>query len=153
MAVSFTPLQQTLGIVHGDLRLVLTLHPEAVRNSAVSVANEDSRFLLDTRFSTQRSRSVSLCGLRLCGWAVVAFRGFHFPITAPTVDCGSSSREESWRTDLLERWHPVTVPRWKSLSSSVRPFYCQCLSIETAWLCAQFYTPVSNRCDWNSRIH
>ena len=57
MAVSFTPLQLTLGIVHGDLRLVcvrLLVHgnpfheapdeqllPEAVWNSVVSVATED----------------------------------------------------------------------------------------------------------------
>ena len=64
---------------------------------------------------------------------------FHFTITALPVYRGSSSRAEIWQTDLLERWHPMTVPHWKSLSSSVRPFYFQCLSMETAWLCAQFY--------------
>ena len=31
--------------------------------------------------------------------------------------------------------------------------YCECLSMEIAWLCAWFYTPVSNGCGWNSRIH
>ena len=45
------------------------------------------------------------------------------------------------------------VQRWKSLSCSVRPFYCQCLSMEIAWLWARFYTPVSKRCGWNNRIH
>jgi hypothetical protein len=30
----------------------------------------------------------------------------------------------------------MTVPHLKSLRSSVRPFYCQCLSVEIAWLCA-----------------
>ena len=105
------------------------------------------------RFSTWRSRSVSLCGLPLRGWAVVAPRHFHFTITALTVDRGSSSRAEIWQTDLLERWHPMTVPSWKSLSSSVRTFYCQCLSMEIELLCARFYTPVSNGCGWNSWIN
>ena len=60
MVASFTPLQPTLGIAHGDLRLVrllgrgnkfneysrqtfivLTLLPEEVWNSVVSVAAED----------------------------------------------------------------------------------------------------------------
>jgi hypothetical protein len=40
-----------------------------------------------------------------------------------------------------------------AFSSSVRPFYCHCLFMEIAWLCAQFYTPVRNRCGWNGRIH
>ena len=44
------------------------------------------------------------------GWAVVAPRRFHFIITALTVDRGSPSGAEIWRTDLLERWHPMTVP-------------------------------------------
>ena len=71
---------------------------------------------------TWRSRSVSLCGLPLHGWAAVAPRCFHFTITTLTVDRDSSSRVEIWRADLLERWHPMKVPHWKSLSSSVRPF-------------------------------
>ena len=69
------------------------------------------------------------------------------------VNRGSSSRAEMLWTDLFERWHPMTVPHWKSVSSSVRLFYWQCLSMEIAWLCAQLYIPVSNRCGWNSRIH
>ena len=140
-------------IAHGDLRLVcsywkpiswgsrgtvivLSLLPGAVWKSVVSVATEDRRFLSSTRFSTQLPRSVSLCGLRLRSWAAVAPRRFH--LTAVTVDRGSSSRADIWRTDLLVRCHPRTMPRWKSLSSSVRPFYCQCLAMEIAWLCAQF---------------
>ena len=65
MAASFTPLQPTLGIAHGDLRVVcccsamethfmnlptsvfvLTLLQEAVWNSVVSVATEDRLFFL-----------------------------------------------------------------------------------------------------------
>jgi hypothetical protein len=76
--------------------------------------------------------------------AMVAPRRVHF-----TVDRGSSSRAEIWQTDLLERWNPMTVPCKKTLTSSVRPFYCQCLSMEIASLCAWFYTPVSNSCGWN----
>jgi hypothetical protein len=93
-----------------------------------------------THLSTWRSRSLSLCGLPLRDWAVVKPRRFHFTITALTVDRSSSSRAEIWRTDLLERLHPMTVPRSKSLSSSLRPFYCQCLSMAITWLCARFYT-------------
>ena len=47
----------------------------------------------------------------------------------------------------------MKVPRWKSLSSTIKPFYGQCFSMEIAWLCAQFYTLVSNWCGWNSQIH
>ena len=62
-------------------------------------------------------------------------RHFHFTITALTVDQGSSSRAEIWWTDLLERWHAMTVPHWKSLISSVRPFllpmfvYGDCMAV------------------------
>ena len=129
--------------------IVLTLLPEAVWNSVVSVATEDRQFI----YELMRSRSVSLCGIPLCGWAVVAPRHFHFIITTLTVDWGSSNRAHILRTDLLERWYPMTVPHWKSLSSSVRPFCWQCVSLEIAWLCARFYTPVSNGCGWNSQIH
>ena len=92
--------------------LVLTLLSEAVWNSVVSVATEDRWFLHITRFSTQ----VLWACLPLCGWAIVAPRRFHFTITALTVDRSSSSRAEMWRIDMLERGHPMTVPRWKSLS-------------------------------------
>ena len=68
-----------------------------------------------------------------------------------------SSRAEIWRTDLLERCHRhMTMPLWKSLSSSVRPFYCQCLSMEIAQQCAwfiYFFTAVGNSCGWNSLIY
>jgi hypothetical protein len=102
--------------------IVLALLSEENWNSVVSVAIEDRWFLHPTHFSTQGSRSVSLCGLPLRGWAVVAPRDFHFTITAHRDDRGSSSEAEIWRTGLLKRWHPIEVPRWKSLSSSVRPF-------------------------------
>ena len=169
MAVSFTPLQSTLGIVHGDLRLVCGCSAMAInfmklqtnsycadiasRVLLVIAATEDRPFLCVTRLSNRRSRSVSLCGLPLHGWAVVAPIRFHFTITELSVDWGSSSRAEIWLTYLLERWYPMMMPHWKSLSSSVSSYYCQCLSMEIAWLCARFYTPVSNGCGWNSRIH
>ena len=82
-----------------------------------------------TSYALQWSCSVSLSCLPLRSWAVIAHRCFHFTITALTVDRRSASRAEMLQTDLLEKWHPMTVPRWKSLSSSVRPFYCQCLSM------------------------
>ena len=61
--------------------IVLTLLPDAVWNSTVSVATENGQFLHATWFSTRRYRSVSLCGLPLCGGAVVAPRHFHFTVT------------------------------------------------------------------------
>jgi hypothetical protein len=109
--------------------------------------------LIFTHYSTPQFRSVSLCGLPLHGWAIVAPRHSHFTITALTVDRDSSSMADIWQTDLLERWPPMTVPSWKSLSSSVRLFYCQCLSMEIAWPCGRLYTSVSNGCGWNSSIH
>jgi hypothetical protein len=167
MMASLTALQPTHGVAHVDLKpwpwkhfswnsrltVVLTSLPEAVWNSVLSVATEDRRFLCSMRFRTRWSRSVSLGGLPLCGWAVVAPRCFHFTITALTVDRRSFSRAYIWWTDLLERWHSMTVPRWKSLTSSVRLFHCQCLSMEIAWLCALFYTPVDSGCGWYSGIH
>jgi hypothetical protein len=136
MAASFTPLQPTLGIAHGDLRLVCGCSAMethfillATNSFCDDVASRGSLELCSeccnwgqtifTSYSTRRSRSVSLCGLPLCCWAVVGPRCFHYTKTALTVDQGSSNRAEIWWTDLLEWWHPMTVPRWKSLSSSV----------------------------------
>ena len=160
---SFTPLQLTLGIAHGYLRLVCVCSQRAVLEQFLCWRCFQMPFgtrvccnqgqTIFTRFSTRRSRSVSLCGQQIRGWAVVASRYFHFTITALTVDRGSTSRADIWRTDLLERWNPMTVSCWKSLSSSVRPFYCQCLSMEIACLCARFYTAVSHGCGLTSRIH
>ena len=47
----------------------------------------------------------------------------------------------------------MTVLRWSHWDLQFGPFYCQCLSMEIAWQCAWRYTPVSNGCGWNSRIH
>jgi hypothetical protein len=42
---------------------------------------------------------------------------------------------EIWLTDLLERCSQVESHG----ALQYRPFYCQCLSMEIAWLCAQFF--------------
>ncbi len=39
---------------------------------------------------------------------------FHFPIIPHTVDHGISSRDEISEIDLLQSWHPITVPRLNS---------------------------------------
>jgi hypothetical protein len=124
---SFIPLQATLGIAHGDLRLVCGYSAtetnfmrfptnsscaDFASRGSLELSSEDRRFLRTTRFSIRRSRSVSLCGLPLCGWAVDAPSCFHFAITALTVDQGSCNRAEIWWTELLERWHPMTLPHW-----------------------------------------
>ena len=75
----------------------VTLLPEAVWNSVMSVATDDRPFYHAMRFGTRLSHSVNLCGLLRRGWAVVAPRCFHFTITAPTVDQGSSSKAEIWQ--------------------------------------------------------
>lgn len=46
------------------------------------------------------------------------------------ADCGISGREQ---IDLLQRWHPITVPRSNSVSSSEPPIL--------SW----FYTPVATK--------
>ena len=71
---------------------MLTLLPEAVWNSVVSVATKNRQFLRAIRLGW--SHFLSLCDLPLRGWAVVAPRHVHFTITALTVDWGSSSRAE-----------------------------------------------------------
>jgi hypothetical protein len=114
---------------------------KAFWNLVVSVVTKDRGILYSMHFSTWQSRPVGLCGLPLHGC---------FHLIALTVDRGSSSRQ---KYDELTWWHPMKVFHWKLLSSSVRPFYCQCLSMEIAWLCARFYKPVSNWCVWNTQIH
>ena len=108
MEVNFTPLQPTLGIVHGDLRpvcgyLAMESHFTKLPTNSycTDVASRGSLELCSeccnrgqtiyTSFSTRRSRSVSLCGLPLRGWSVVAPKCFHFTITAVRVDRGSSN--------------------------------------------------------------
>jgi hypothetical protein len=133
MAARFTPLQPTLGIAHGDLRLVCSCLAMETHFMKLPT-NSSCAGCFQRQFGTlccNRGHSaiggpvLSLCGLPLHGWSVVAPRRFFFTITALPVDRGSPSRAGSWRTGLLEWWHSMTVPRWKSLSSSVRPFYCQ----------------------------
>ena len=84
-----------------------TKGPSSLLTLVVRVAKEDRRFLHSMLFSIRRSRYVSLCGLPLHGWAVVAPRRFHFTITAVTVE---DSRAEIWQADLLESWLSMTVP-------------------------------------------
>ena len=122
MAASFTPLQPTLDSVHGDAAarpwitipwsskrtvIVLTLLPEAVWNSVVSVATEVRHVF--TRFSTPVL------------WACVAYHFTaeplllldvsHFTITALRVDWGSSAGQKfdkltCWKGGIL--WQKVT---------------------------------------------
>ena len=105
--------------------LELTLAPEAVWNSVVRASTEGRQFPSATFSSTWRSSSLSLCGRPLRGRAVVIPPRFHLRMTALTVDRGRFNRAEISRTDFLHRWQPTTVPRWKSLSSSLRPIVPQ----------------------------
>jgi hypothetical protein len=112
--------------------IVLMLLPEAVWNSVLQPRTDEF----------YAARASALSGPIL--WACVADhnmapRCFHFTIIPLTVDLGSTG--QIWE---LTCWHPITVPHRKSQSSSGSPFYWQCLSVEIAWLCARFYTPVSN---------
>ena len=161
-----------LGIAHGDLRLVCSCSAMETHfmklptnSSCADVASRGS-LELNSECCNQGQTIVTCYTLQhlpipFCElvWPTTSRqsrftpRSFHFTITTLTVDWGSSSRAEILQTDLLERWHPMTVPLWKPLSSSVRSFDCQCLSMDIAWLCDRFYTPVSNRCGWNRLIH
>ena len=88
-------------------------------------------------------RSFISCGLPLRGWVAVIPNRFHFVIIPLTVDCGIFRSEEISQLDVLHRWHPITVPRWNSLSSWERPIHSQ-MSVETVCMprCF-FYTPVA----------
>ena len=68
--------------------------------------NRRQTILRDTRFSTWGCLSVSLCGLPLHGWAIVAPICFHFTKTALTVDWGSSSRGRNLMNWLVGKVAP-----------------------------------------------
>jgi hypothetical protein len=120
-AISFKPLQTTLGIAHGDLKLVCrcsameTHFMNLLMNSYCAyVASRDSLeagvklFLCATLFSTWLSHSVSLCGQPLCGWSVVAPRHIHFTITALRAASGSGQKSNvltCWKGGILWRCH------------------------------------------------
>ena len=75
---------------------------------------------------------------------------FHFAIAPLTVDCGIFRSEEISRLDLLHRRHPITEPRWNSLSSWERPILSQMLG-ETVCMprCLLLYTR-GHGSDWNT---
>ena len=130
--------------------LGLTLLPEAVRNSVGSVATENKGFFRTTRFSTRRSHSVSLCGLPLRGWAVVAPRCFHFTISVLIVDWSSSCMAEIWLVGKLASYDGATLKVTEHFSKDLL------LPMFVNWICmavCSIFTPVSNGCDSNSRIH
>ena len=162
--LSFTPLQPTLGIVHGDLRLVCscsateTHFMKLLTNSFCADVASRGSFehgseccnwgqTIFMHFSTWRFSSVSLCGLPLCGWAFVAPIHFHFTIAALTVEGG---RADILQTDLLERHSMTAILKVTKLFS--KDILLQ-MSDYRVRGCAGFYTPVSNGCGWNGRIH
>jgi hypothetical protein len=131
-----------LGIAHGDLRLLGHGNPFHGApdkqllcwcwKSVLNVATEHRRFF--TRYALQHSGFplselvwltttwLSSC----CSWMLLLHNNSTYG--------GSSNRAEIWRTDLLVRWHPMTVPRWKSLSSTVIPLlsmlgYGDCMAV------------------------
>jgi hypothetical protein len=69
-------------------------------------------------------------------------------LTALIFDRGNSSSAEIDSAHVERLCHIES--HW---ALQYEPFYCQCLSMEIAWLCAWFDIPVSNGCGWNSRIH
>ena len=99
MATSFT--SPTLSIAHDGLvcgcpSMETCFMKLPTNSTGAAVASSDSLELgskcCNRGYTTfMHSCYVSLCGLPLCGWAVVALRHFHFSITALTIDWGSSS--------------------------------------------------------------
>ena len=106
--------------------------------------------LRSMRLSIHWPHSVILRGLPLCGWIAVVPNCFHFVIISLTVDCGIFRSEEISRLDLLHRWHPITVPRWNSLSSWEWPILSQ-MFVETVCMprCLLLYT-CGHGSDWNT---
>jgi hypothetical protein len=96
MAASITPPQPTLGIAHGDLRLLShgnSFHeaPDKKLLCWCCFGSECCSWGQTLFYALRTSawyHSVSLCGLPLTGWAIVAPRCFHFTITALTADQG-----------------------------------------------------------------
>lgn len=62
------------------------------------------------------------------------FKSFHYPIIPITVGRGIYSMDEILGTDLLQRWHPITVLLLGSLSSSGRPFFFFLQMLVNAWV-------------------
>ena len=95
-------------------------------------------------------RSVISHGLPPRGWVAVIPNRLYFVIIPLTVDCGIFGSKEISRLDLLHRWHPITVPRWNSLSSWERPILSQ-MFVETVCMprCLLLYT-CGHGSDWNT---
>jgi hypothetical protein len=74
-------------------------------------------------------------------WACVAYHFVDELLLLLDVSTSQSQHLQLTRVEIwLTCWKGcrLTVPHWMSLSSSVRPFYCQCLTMEIAWLCFPF---------------
>ena len=145
-ALSWKPIQWS------SLSTVLELiwRPHEVWRSVVIDSAESWRPLRTMRISIRWPRSVSLRGLPLRGRVAVVPKHFHFLIIQLTVDCGIFRNEEISWLDLLHRWHPITVPRWNSLSSWERPILSQ-MFVKTVCMprCLILYT-CGHGSDWNT---
>ena len=121
-----------------SLHAVLELNwgPHEVWNSVATDSAESWRPLRTMCLSIRWPCSIILRGLPLCGWVAVIPIHLHFVIIPLTVDCGIFRSEEISRLDLLHRWHPITVPRWNSLSSWEQPILSQ-MFVETEILSMQ----------------
>jgi hypothetical protein len=109
---------------------VLTLLPRGSLELASEYCNRGQTIV--TRYVLQHSAIPfwSHSGLLLHCWAVVSPRRFHFTITILTVDRATFSRADIWRTDLLERWHPMTVTELFSKTILMPMFvYGDCVSV------------------------
>ena len=128
----------------------LIWRPHEVWRSVAIDSAESWRPLCTMHNSIHWPCSVILRGLPLHGWAAVIPNRFHFVIIPLTVDCGIFRSEEISRLDLLHRWHPITVPRWNSLSSWERPILSQ-MFVETVCMprCLLLYT-CGHGSDWNT---
>ena len=169
MAACFTPLHLTLCIALADVWLYAAVRPwkpipwsslltvleliwrpyEVWRSVAINSA-ESWQPLRTMHLSICWPRSIILRGLPLSGWVAVIPNRFHFVIIPLTVDCGMFRSEDISRLDLLHWWHPITVPRWNSLSSWERPILSQMFA-ETVYMprCLLLST-CGHGSDWNT---
>ena len=132
--------------------LGLIWRPHEVWRFVAIDSAESWRPLHTMRLSIRWPHSVILSGLPLRDWVDVIPNHFPFVIIPLTVDCGIFSSEEISRLDLLHWWHPITVPRWNSVSSWERPILSQ-MFVEAVCMprFLNLYT-CGHGSDWNTWI-
>ena len=137
----FTPLHPTLCIALGDVWLGC---------SCSAMETHSMKLYMHCCWANLKATwSLEVCSDWLCRKLATSAHSasadpapsFYVAYHFVTVDCGIFRSEDISRLDLLRRWHPITVPRWNSLSSWERPILSQ-MFVETGCMpwCLILYT-------------